>query len=363
MSFDVDTTALRSVADDLHAMAAAIPSALTYAETHVRAPTGGVTFDNIVAELDRAREDLRAAYAPDGPVQSYLQGAGDALAANADDYDATDVAQRATFDALLGQIATPVDPAEAFDPAGETAGITTAELTAELAEPGDFFEGLDVWHDILDNTSYVVSLTWAIDALLQIPLFAHMPDPTQSLRDTFDGDWTTIGTAALSLAELKDFFERAEAEVAASVLAVQPSWSGNAADAAFASFAGFCEVLASHQSDLGRTSQGFNGFAMGMRMLTDALCSLIDWLFGVFIEWIGFDPADILQAIRRGSSQILKWVTAVAKAIDLIFLIIDLLFALVAVFPLTLGQINTYPGLAIPQGEATTFTPSDVDGP
>lgn|GEM_PF-3652120 len=362
MSFHVETGALRSVGDDLRAMAAAIPAALTYAETHVRAPTGGVTFDNIVAELDRARADLQAAYAGSGPVQSYLQGAGDALGANADDYDATDLAQRAQFDALLDG-SPPPDAGYGFDADGETAGITTADLTAELAPPGDFFEGLDVWRAILDNTSYVVSLTWAIDGLLQIPLFAHLPSPTQGLRDTFDGDWTTIGTASLSLAELKDFFERAEAEVAASVLALQPHWSGNAADAAYTSLSGFCEVLASHQSDLGRTSNGFHGFAMGMRFLTDALCELIDWAVGVFIEWIGFDPEDILNAIRRGSSQTLKWIFAVAKAIDLIFLIIDLVFALVAVFPLTLGQIDTYPGLAIPDGASTTYTPSDVDGP
>lgn len=363
MSFAVDTAALRTVAADLHAMAAAIPQALAYADSHVSAPRGGHVVGYIVDELDRARSDLQAAYAGDGPLQSYFQGAGDALRANADDYDATDLAQRAEFDALLDDPAAPADPTYGLDADGETAGVTTGDLTTILTPPGDFFEGLDVWRSILDNTSYVVSCLWVFDALAQMPFFYELPRPSQDLRDTFDGDWTHIGTAALALDQLKDFFARAEAETSASVLGVQASWSGNAADSAYASFGGFVEVLAGHQTDLGTTSQGFNGFAMGMRFLTDALCGALDTLVGIVIELCTFDLNDIVSWFKRGGSQALRWINVISKAIDLIILCIDLVFALVAVFPLTLGQINRYNGLAVPTGATTTFTPSDVNGP
>ncbi|MFW6772790.1 WXG100 family type VII secretion target [Nocardioides sp. CPCC 205120] len=363
MSFQVDTAALGDAATQIGTLADAIPSALSYAEQHVTAPGGGQVIDSIITEIERARGDLQAVYAPGGPFQSYLRGASDALAANATDYAATDAASRAGFDALLPGAGAPAEPGWGLDADGETAGVAVTDLTATLVPPSGFFEGLDTWRAILDNVSYACSFLWVFDALTQMPFFYELPKPTQDLRDTFDGDWEAVGNVSLALDALEDFHGRLAAELAATGLALQSTWDGNAADAAYSSFAAFTAVVDEHCGNLSSTSQGLHGFAVGMRFLTDALCGALDTLVGLVLELLKFDPWDLIDWFARGGSQALRWITVISKAIDLIILCIDLVFALVAVFPLTLGQINRYPGLAVPHGDATTFTPSDVDGP
>ncbi len=367
MSFHVSTGALRNAAGHLGTMADAYPDALAYVRQHVVVPGGGNIIDSIKYEIERARTDLEGVYAADGALPAYLRGASEALVATADDYDTVDAASRAAFDALLPQVDVPTTSSGApdwgFDAGDETAGVSTADLTGELVAPSGFFEGLDTWRSILDNVSYATSLLWVFDALFQMPFYYELPKPTQDLRDTFNGDWESVGNVALALDALKDFHDRLQDETGASVLDLQAAWGGRAADAASGSLSVFVAAVDDHRRNLQLTSDGLEGFAVGMRFLTDALCGALDTLAGIVLELLSLNPFDLLDWIRRGGSQVLRWFNVINNAIELVILCIDLAFALVSVFPLTLGQWGRYPCLSIPRADVPVLTAPDVDGP
>jgi hypothetical protein len=365
--FEVSTGALRSAAADYAAMAAAYPSALSYAQRHLVVPDGGNIIESIKYEIERARTDLVAAYADGAPLPAYVTAMDSALRDTATDYDNVDAAKRAEFDALLQRIAVPTDEDGAhdwgFDANGESAGITTADLTATLTPPGDFFEGLDMWHDITDNVSHVVSCLWVFDFLTQTPFYYELPKPTEDLRTMLTGQWEAVGEVSQALTSLAEFHQRLQDESAASAMQMLGQWRGLAADSAMSSLATFDEAVADHVKNLAKTSNGLNGFAVGMRFLTDAMCSALDKLVGIVIEICKFNPMDILEWLARGSKELLRWINAISKVVDLVILCIDLLFALVSAFPLTLGQWWNYPGLKTPRADVPVFEAPDVNGP
>ncbi|MBG0564936.1 hypothetical protein [Actinoplanes aureus] len=127
-----------------------------------------------------------------------------------------------------------------------------------FANPGEFF-------------NYVSPSAWIADIVERISGW----NPFDWASEYFTGEWGEFHKFGTTLANLADFMQEIGAGIQANFLEADRSWSGNAADSAFAYFTSLAAAVSSQQFALNEAAHGYHEAARGVWQLSKQLGNIL----------------------------------------------------------------------------------------
>ncbi|TNM39773.1 hypothetical protein FHP29_13015 [Nocardioides albidus] len=355
MSFEVVPGDLAAAGGQVKDLSNAVPLMTTFLETHLHLNGDSKLFAQFKGEVDKVRTTLVADYP--ARAQPTFVAAGGALEEMAADYRQVDLAQAAAFDALL-----PDDHEQSgvndMYAGGVTPGVDLSEFSALLADPASEFAVWEQFQAMRDAVKSVLGWDWLFDLLGLV----GVPNLSQTVTEWLQGDYDSMGRCMAALKQVSEFWSLVRREMAASMIHVDSTWSGNAADAAFTWFSEYDEILAEHATNVNGVHSRVYGYAMGLRMVLDSLASLFQTLIEFVTGVSGFPNSwtDVLEWLTRGAGRmVLKKIFLI---VDAILLLLDAAILVCGLLTMAFSQIAGHGEIALPD-DTPALEPSDVDGP
>lgn len=355
MSFEVVPADVDAAGQQVAALSGAVPLVVAYVESHVRIAGGSKIFAQFQGEIDQMRTRLVDDYSSKAEV--LFTSAGGALQQMATEYRTVDLAQASGFDAQLPD-GYEYDGPSGMYPGEATAGVDLADFTTLLSPPATEFAEWEEFGEMRDGLDSILSWDWLFDLLGLV----GVPSISDMATEWLQGDYDSMGTCMQAIQEVASFWTLVRQEMAASMLAVDETWSGNAANAAFAWFSEYDDVLAEHASSVSGVYSRMYGYAIGLRMVIDSILGLVETIGELVIGLSGWPTSwtDVLDWLMRGA-----WKLVLRK----IFIIIDAILALFDAAMLVAGllsmlfsQLAGHADIGFPD-DVAALEPSDVDGP
>ena len=169
-------------------------------------------------------------------------------------------------------------------PGDATAGIDLAEFSALLGDPSSAFAEWEEFQGMRNAVDYILGWDWLFDLLG----LAGVPNLSQMAGEWFQGDYDSMGRAMGALKQVSAFWSLVREEMAATMIQVDTTWSGNAANATFAWFSDYDNILADHASNVNDVYSRIFGYATGLRMVLDSIASLLQTLIEFVTGVSGF---------------------------------------------------------------------------
>lgn len=355
MSFEVVPARLVTAGQEITNIADAVDMMTDYLSGHLHINGDSKIFAQFKGEIDKVRTTLVSDYT--SKSRAAFVASGGALDAMGQDYAAVDLAQLAAFDALLPDGFEHTSP-HGMDPGEATAGYNRSDYAAVLGPPGSAYAGWEDFQAMRDGLDAFLGWDWLFDILG----FIGLPDMAQQLNDWLQGDYDSMGKAMEALSQVSTFWALVRDEMAATMIKVDETWSGNAASAAFAWFSTYDDVLAEHARAVSGVHSRLSGYAMALRMTIESLVgllqSLIDLVFGVSdfpTSW-----TDVLEWLSQaGAKAILKKLFLI---IDAMLILFDAALLVCGLLVMAFSQIAGHGDISLPDDSGSAQA-SDVDGP
>jgi hypothetical protein len=131
----------------------------------------------------------------------------------------------------------------------------------------------------VDAFNYVSPSAWinkGIESALDIDVFGYF-------TDAITGEWDAIWKFGEAMGHLADCLNDLALNIQDGVIGLDPSWDGNAADAAHQYFSQFAAALAAQQIELRRIQDNYHKAAMGAWQLSNQLGNILQAIADKFI--------------------------------------------------------------------------------
>ena len=245
-----------------------MPYAHGIVSDYIQVDPGGTALTALSGEVDSVREDLLSAYGTYGDAVRLFDNAGIALRVIANDYEKTDAAQAAAYDAKLkGLDETPI-PWTSNQPGVDLGSY----LSAYSSPPDSAFDEYDAFMEISEGVDYIIGFDWIGDILGGIGL----PDPIAGFKADLAGDWTKVGKALGGIELVHSYWYQVIGDLDGMVKGLDGQWSGNAASSATAWIADFSDKLGDHAKALNKTGQRIKSEALALKSYIDTMTGYID---------------------------------------------------------------------------------------
>ncbi|MGN0065923.1 MAG: hypothetical protein ACI379_16940 [Nocardioides sp.] len=355
MSFEVVPADVDAAGQQVKALAGAMPLASTYLDTYMRINGDSKLFGLFKGEIDEKRAVLVDDY--DSKAGPIFTSAGGALEQMARDYDGVDRAQAAGYDAAMPDD-WEYDRPYGMDSWGETPGVDLAEFTAMLGDPTSSFAEWEEFMAMRKGLDTILGWDWLFDWLGLV----GVPNMTDMVTEWLQGDYDSMGRCMGAMAQMSDFWSKVRREMAASMHHVDETWSGNAANATFAWFTDYDNILGEHARDVNGVYTRMHGYAMGLRMVIDSICDALQRLMEFVTGLSGFPHswADVLEWLLRGAAKMV--LKKIFIFIDAILLLLDIGLLIGGLLSMLFSQLAGHGEIAFPD-DVPALEPSDVDGP
>ncbi|MGN0065926.1 MAG: hypothetical protein ACI379_16955 [Nocardioides sp.] len=355
MSFEVKPADLTSGGTQVAQLSGTVHLLTNHLAVYAHVNGDSTLFSQFQGEIDSMRETLCNDYTD--KAKPIFDKAGGALKEMALDYTNVDKTRAAGFDATMPSD-WEYDRPRGMDTWGETAGIDMSEFYSLFPTPSSAFEDWEEWLAIRDGVDYILEFQWLFDVLGVVGL----PSPTDAIKENFQGDYDQMGKCLTALDTIGDYWSKARREMAASMKMVDKTWSGNAANATFAWFSEYDDVLSDHNTAVNGVLNRIGGYSKSLRIAFDSLLSLTDALIDLVMSLnkILTKPIEFIQLfLRKGLGEIIG---KIMTGIGLFMMFIDVCMMLAGLMGMAFSQLAGHRSINFPD-DAKAMDPIDVDGP